>query len=353
MSDFLATKCIDLQTIGGGGGGSFSSYKEDGSLISRIEAWADDNRMRGIKVYYSNSKDGYSYNDQGFMFGKTGGTKYEYTFTPGEIITSLSIWNTKWDGHTFVGAFKFTTSLGKTFYPKEKTSSHKEYVMKYGYGAMVGIAGRSGNALDSLGFYFIKEAKKVRLSDVVYDESSLPTPIANNIVNMPYTNNSDVEQTYEYQYSYTAYREKSWMMSSGFEESYSLTISAEVPVLEATVGAEASASWTYTQETSNTSTYSYSQEVATTYPVVVPPHTQVDLDMTYFSGKCDISYYGKVTLTLDNNQTFYYYTTGTYAGGNTTQVTSTLTSTPVNANGKTYGQSDVSVDFVDYQKMAA
>lgn len=343
MSDFITKKCIDLQTIGGGGGSSFSNYKEDGSLISRIEAWADDNRMRGIKVYYSNTEAGYTEGDVGYMFGKAGGKKFEYTFQPGETLLSLSIWNTKWKDKTFVGAFKFTTSLGNTFNPREKTSSHKEYVLNYGYGALVGVAGRCGDALDNLGFYLIKKAKKVLLSDVSYDTSSLPTPIANNLVDMPYLNNSSVEQTYEYSYSYTAFRESSWTVSSIYEQSYSVTLSAEVPVLEATVGAEASASWTFTQENSTTETYSETQQITATYPVTVPPYTSVSLDLTYFSGKCSMFYSGKVALTLDNNEKFSYLATGNYAGGNTTQITATLTATPIDKSGEATGKSDVTV----------
>lgn len=345
MSDFLSKKCIDLQTVGGGGGSSFSNYKEDGSLISRLEVWADDNRMRGIKVYYSNSAAGYSSGDAGTMFGKTGGSKFEYIFQPGEIITSLSIWNTKWKDKTYVGAFKFTTSLGNTFYPKEKTSSHKEYVLNYGYGALVGIAGRCGNALDSLGFYLIKKSKKATLSNVVYDEASLPEPTTNTLVNMPYLNNTAVEQTYEYSYSYTQFRESSWTVSSIYEQSYSIGLSAEIPVVDAVVGVEASATWTFTKETSNTQTISEQQQITATYPVTVPAYTSVTLDLTYFSGKCDIGYSGNVALVLDNNETFSYVAAGTYAGGNTTQITATLTSTPVNNSGEATGKSKTSVAY--------
>ncbi|OOV27634.1 hypothetical protein BXU11_09225 [Flavobacterium sp. LM5] len=41
MEDFTKTKCIDLQLVGGDGGGVFDNFKEDGSLISRIDTWAD------------------------------------------------------------------------------------------------------------------------------------------------------------------------------------------------------------------------------------------------------------------------------------------------------------------------
>jgi len=354
MSDFLAKKCINFQTVGGEGGSSFSSYKEDGSLVSRMEVWTDENRMRGIKVYFSNTKEGYSFKDKGFMYGKEVGTKFEYNFAPGETITNFSIYNTKFEGKFYVCSFKFTTSLGKMFYPKSFNSVYKEYPMEFGFGAFVGIGGRFSEAIDSLGFYFIKEAKKFKLSNVVYDKTKFSAPVVKKIVNMPFTNNSETNQSYDYKYSYSPYHEKIWSISSGFRKNYSLTINAEVPVVEAFADAnKASASWKFTQETINNFSYSYAQQVSRNYPVFVAPHTQVNLDMTYYTGDCEFPYYGYVTLTFDNNETFSFYATGTFKGGNSSQVVSTMTSTPVSASGKPYGQSEVNVEFVNYEKMAA
>lgn len=326
MSDFTEKKCVPLQEVGGNGGGRFESYKEDGSMISKIEAWADDNRMRGIKIYYANSREGYNANNESFMAGKAAGTRYEFTFQPGELISQLSIWNTKWNGNTFVGAFKIVTSLGNIFYPKERTSSHKEYKLEVGYGAAVGIAGKSGNALDKLGFYLIKDARKLNFTEVVYSEQYLPTPTEVEITEITYTNNTSVDQHYEYSYSYTEYDAYSWQINSGFSETYSLTITAEVP--ELSLGAEGSAEWTHSKETVHASESSSSKTISSTYPVDVPAHTTVSVDINYFTGKCQTVYTGLVTLTLEGgNETFAYYTAGEYTGGNSTDIQVTVTET--------------------------
>jgi hypothetical protein len=339
MSDFTTTKCITLQKVGGDGGTQFSDYKEDGSLISRIETWADDDRMRGIKIYYSNSRDGYKDSDEGFMFGQQAGAQYgNFIFQPGELVQTLSIWNTVVNDNFFVGAFKIVTSLGNTFYPKENSSSHKGYVLEVGYGALVGVAGRSGDALDELGFYLIKDARAVVLSEVVYATENLPEPTANDLTNITYNNNTSETQNYEYSYSYTEYKSYSWETNSRFEESYSVTISAEVPEIE--LGAEATASWVYTYETMESAEYSQTKEVTASYPVTVPPYTAVTLEMSYYSGNCKLTYTGLVELTLDEgNETFSYYTFGEYDGGNTTDIVVTVTETPVDAEGEAVGES--------------
>lgn len=326
MSDFTAKKCIPLQEVGGNGGGAFESYKEDGSLISKIEAWADDNRMRGIKIYYANSREGYNESNESFMFGKAGGSHFEFTFQPGELITELSIWNTKWKDHTYVGAFRIETSLGNVFYPKERTSSHKEFKLEVGYGAAVGIAGKAGNALDKLGFYLIKDARKLQFTDVIYSEQYLPQPTEVEITEITYTNNSSVDQHYEYSYSYTEYDAYSWEINSGFSESYSLTITAEVPELG--LGAEGSAEWTKSIETVHASESSTSKTITSTYPVEVPANSTVSVDINYFTGKCQTVYTGLVTLTLEGGtETFAYYTAGEYQGGNSTDIQVTVTET--------------------------
>ncbi|WP_139363481.1 jacalin-like lectin [Flavobacterium sp. LM5] len=300
---------------------------------------ANDNRMRGIKIYYANSRNGYSDSDESFMFGQqAGGQQGSFIFQPGELIKSLSIWNTKWDGNTFVGAFKMVTSLGNVFYPKEKTSSHKEYVLNVGYGAVVGVAGRSGNALDKLGFYLIKDARALELSDVIYEKKELPEPNNVDLTNITYNNDTSEPQEYEYSYSYTEYDSYSWESNSGFEQSYSVSISAEVPELE--VGAEATASWVYSYETMESTEKSTTKEVNSVYPVIVPPYTSVSLEMSYYSGHCKLSYTGLVEITLvGGNETFSYYTYGEYAGGNTTDIIVTVIETPIDAEGDAVGES--------------
>ncbi len=343
MSDFTTTHCVALQTVGGSGGSTFNSFKEDGTLIYKIEAWADDNRMRGIKIYYSAS-------DTGTLFGKEGGTKFSFTFNEGELIAKLSIWNTKWNDHTYVGAFKFTTSLGREFYPKEKTSSHKEYILNVGYGALIGVSGKGGNALDSLGFYLIKPADSLKMSDVVYATSTLSTPEIMDQTNITYNNNTSQAQSYEYDYSYTNSQNYAWETTSGFQDTYSISITASVPELG--LDESASAEWTYSTETTTSSEFTSSQEVNDSYPVNVAPYTSVTLEMTNYVGKCNSSYTALVSLVLEGSSeveplNFNYHTKGTYAGANTTDVVVTVTETPVNSDGLVVGKTNTETTVVE------
>ena len=356
MSNFLSKKCVPFKTFGGNGGDSFSHYKDDGSMISRVEAYFDDFYMKGIKVYYSNSKYGYSKNDMGYLYGKEEGQKFEYTFAPGETFMDFSIYSVEYKGKYYVGGFKFSTSKGNTFYPKSAVAFYRESKMDVGFGAAVGFGGHyDSDAVYNFGFYFIRQAKKIRLYDVAYDKVKFSKPVKNSIVSVPYMNKTDEEEMHEYQYSYNSFVESLWKPNSYFDYSYSLTVSADVPYLTAYNDKESPyASWTYHRETSNSSAYSSSHKISDKYSFVVPPYTKMNFEMIYFSGHFEVPFYGRVSLTLDNNEMFDYFVSGNYVGGNTTHALVAMTSTPIDSNGTPIGDSEVVYDFVNmYERMAA
>ena len=88
------------------------------------------------------------------VFGKPSGPYKEYKFTPGELITSMSLWGN--GAGTRLGAIKFRTDKGGDFFAKMTSWGLKQEYPIDVSGACVGVIGRSGDDIDNMGFIFVK-----------------------------------------------------------------------------------------------------------------------------------------------------------------------------------------------------
>lgn len=334
MSTYPQDWCVSAQTQGGNGGSSFSSYKNaeketlpDGSkqevyyTVSKIGCYIAAHRMTKISVWFSNDDSGYSNYDAHVTWGENSGGYKEFVFVVGERLKTLTIYKAEYSGNDYCGGLEFTTTMGRSFSAKSGNAESGE-AMDVGYGAVVGIFGNSGEAVDKLGFWLIQTPIEVALSNVAYSQvPQAPGSVA--VANQVYTNTGTEPLNMTYSYTQTVESTETWTLTTTSTESYSFTVGISAPVYGVTVSAEGTASWSTTQEESNQLTYAESTTEAFNYSFTVPPNSQTTLNVSHFTGAYSMTYTGFAVATLNNLNTFNYYLTGEVKGACNTELTAT------------------------------
>ncbi|XP_062310576.1 aerolysin-like protein [Osmerus eperlanus] len=294
-----------ILVIGGQGGSAFDfSGTNSGATLKKIWVWVVSSRVKALKIWLT---DG-----QNQEFGNPAGDFSEFEFGDGEHITKLSLWGN--GAGTRLGAIKFRTSSSREFFPQMTEWGLKtEYHIDVGSGICVGLCGRSGSDIDSLGFQFINTIKSTVLKDVQYPtlHDVIPQVAVEEIKSMTYENKSTVTQEYKLETSKTVTKKSSWSVTNKLETSFNIEVKAGIPeVIEVstgfsfTVGTEST--HTLEEETSTTETLSF--------PVSVPAGKTVHVDVTIGRVTVDLPYTATVEITCLNNSVLKFNTSGTYYG---------------------------------------
>ena len=156
-----------LYEIGGGGGSSFDfTGRDNGATLKKIGVAVGGWQIKAVRAELTDGRVQ--------TFGKAN-TFSEYTFKLGERITKLSLWGN--GAGTRLGAIKFWTSSGHEFFAKmNKWGLKTEYSIDVGSGVCLGLQGRSGSDIDSMGFLFINAIKSSVLTDMTYPSLAMYTP---------------------------------------------------------------------------------------------------------------------------------------------------------------------------------
>ncbi|XDV19388.1 hypothetical protein PO909_024871 [Leuciscus waleckii] len=302
---------INLHLIGGGGGGAFSfTGVDNGASLEKIGVWVGGWQVRGVRVWLS---DGRVEN-----FGEGSGPYQEYTFSPGECFTSLSLWGN--GAGTRLGAIKFKTSLGGEFFAKMTDwSLKKEYPMDVGSGYCLGVVGRGGADIDCMGFMFLKAVESTVLTDVHYPtlHQLIPKVTVEEIESLSYRNNSSTTQNQTLESSKTINKKSSWSVSASLSATFKMEVKAGVPaVAEVTKGYSVTIGFqgTYGQQNTEERT----EKLITN--VDVQPGKKLDVSITIGRATFDLPYTGTVKMTCKNGSVFAYRTKGRYKGVSYTDI---------------------------------
>ncbi|MCJ8744565.1 hypothetical protein PDJAM_G00120090 [Pangasius djambal] len=298
-----------ILVIGGQGGGAFDfNGTGNGATLRKIWVWAGGWQIKAIKVWLTDGKSQ--------QFGNPAGSFSEFTFEDGEHFISLSLWGN--GAGTRLGAIKFKTNRSREFFAHMTDWGLKtEYPIDVGSGICMGITGRAGADIDSLGFIFINTIKSTKLTNVQYPtlHDVIPNVAVEEIKSMTYQNESTQIQEYKLETSKTITKKSSWSVSNKLELTFSMEVKAGIPeVVEVssgfsfTVGSESSYGLENTEE--KTELFSF--------PVKVPPGKTVDVDVTIGRATVDLPYTGTVQITCYNNSVLQFPTSGTYKGLNYT-----------------------------------
>ncbi|KAA0721342.1 Aerolysin-like protein [Triplophysa tibetana] len=298
---FPTTVCL----IGGQGGHPFSFTGEtNGANLERIRVWVGGSQVKAVKVWLSDGRNQ--------TFGEPAGPYQEYKFQPGESFTSLSLWGN--GAGTRLGAIRFKTTLQKEFFVKMTSWGLKtEYPMDVGSGYCLGVQGRAGEEIDSMGFVFLNEIESVVLTDVNYPtiNQMIPQVAVEEIKSVTYTNESSVSQKQKIETTKRISKTSSWSVNINVSLTTSMEVKASIPgIVEVstgfsfTTGVESSYGQEYTEERTQT----VSSEIE------IPPCTKVVVDIDI--GRCsfDLPYTGTVKIKCRNKSELQYKTEGKYKG---------------------------------------
>ncbi|XP_036415312.1 aerolysin-like protein [Colossoma macropomum] len=292
--------------IGGKGGTAFDFNGIDcGATLEKIGAWAGGWQIRSIKVWFTNG--------QSMQYGDTGDGPYsEYTFKPGEHITSLSLWGN--GAGTRLGAIRFTTTRDSTFFAKMTSwSLKKEYPVDIGSGVCIGIVGRSGADIDSLGFRFINTIKSTVLTNINYPtlHNVIPQVATEELKSTSYENDTSVTQQYTLETSKKVIKMSSWSVTNKIESTFNVSVKAGIPEV-----ARIDSGFSFTEGFQSTYSLEYSEEKEEklSFPVQVPPGKTVDVKITIGRAAVDLPYTGTVKITCYDDSVLKFNISGIYNG---------------------------------------
>ncbi|KAM6945679.1 LOW QUALITY PROTEIN: aerolysin-like protein [Aplochiton taeniatus] len=291
-----------LHLIGGQGGSPFSLDGENnGATLEKLIVWVGGWQVRGVEV---------SLTDGIKTFGSRSGGGQEYKFQPGECFTSLSLWN---GAGTRLGAIKFKTNRPGEFFAKMTDWGLKtEYPMD-GSGICLGVAGRGGSDIDSMGFTFLNAVKSTVLTNVNYPTINqvVPQVAVEEIKSITYDNDTTADQENKIESSKKITKKSSWTKSSSIESTLSVEVKAGIPeVFEVSTGF----SLTVGSESSYTSEYTDERTETVSFTITVPAGKKVKVDITIGRAAIDLPYNGTVKITCRNGSMLQYNTSGEYKG---------------------------------------
>ena len=302
---------LTVHIIGGQGGGSFSFLGgSNGGMMNKIGVWVGGWQIKSVKIWLTNGLSR--------QFGNPSGPYKEFSFQPGELIQSMSLWGN--GAGTRLGAIKFKTNKGNEFFAKMTDWGLKqEYPIDVGSGACVGVMGRSGSDIDSMGFQFVKPLKDSRMIDVHYPTigSEQANVNMNNLKSVNYNNPLDVEQTFSLEVTDTITKKQYWSVTAGLEFAYNVSVTAGIPEVASTTtgwGFKVSVSGTYGMENTET------KEEKWTFPIKVPAKSKVHVTISMGKADIDLPYTGKIVMTTTDDSQLTFDVNGAYTGVSYTDV---------------------------------
>ncbi|XP_073693583.1 aerolysin-like protein [Garra rufa] len=294
-----------LQIIGGRGGNEFSlTGVTNGASLEKIWVWVGEWQVKAVKVWLSDGRSN--------TFGAPSGSHQEYIFTPGECFTSLSLWGN--GAGTRLGAIKFKTSKGGEFFAKMTSWGLKaEYPMDVGSGYCLGVEGRAGADIDSMGFVFLNAVQSTVLTNINYPTINqlIPKVTVEELKSVTYKNSSSIAQKQTVETSKTITTKSSWSVSSSFTATFSVEVKAGIPGL-----AEVTAGYSISIGVESTYSREHSEERKETLStaIEVPPKKKVDVGITIGRATFDLPYTGTMIITCKNGSVLQYEIRGIYKG---------------------------------------
>ncbi|RVE75191.1 hypothetical protein OJAV_G00014570 [Oryzias javanicus] len=294
-----------MMLIGGQGGSPFDFTGEDnGAVLRKIWVWTGEWQVKAVKVWLTDGRVQ--------QFGNEAGQFSEFEFQDGEQISSLTLWGN--GAGTRLGAIKFITTLSREFFAKMTDWELKTpYHIDVGSGICLGVFGRAGSDIDSMGFKFINTIKSTVLTDVYYPtlHQVIPQIATEEIKSVTYENDTNVTQSYTVETTKTITEKSSWSVKNKMETTFSMSVQAGIPMVAEvstgfsfTMGAESSYALENTVERSET----------LSFPVQVPPNKSVKVDITIGRATVDLPYTGTVEITCYNDSVLKFNTSGEYKG---------------------------------------
>ena len=301
----------DNNASGGSNGNTFTFIKMGGALLTKIKAWKETWRIRGVEVFMS---DGSSH-----LIGSRSGTLKEFTFQSGERITTLNVQASgelSSGGYRRLGAIYFKTNKNYEFgIYSDKLKDDGRYWPEVGCGICCGIFGAGGDDVDRLGFAMLRNIRDCTMTNVVYPNLSLEivatTPEF--IGDEKFCNDTAIEQKKTLEGKKTVTTTRSWRASTSMSMTVEMKVTAGIPNV---ASVESGFGWTVGCESVYELTYSETVARSWTWPLICPPGRQIHGTSVLYADNIDTDFEADVELLLENYKVFSYKEKGTYRGLN-------------------------------------
>ncbi|KAL3689525.1 hypothetical protein R1sor_015834 [Riccia sorocarpa] len=343
----------DLQTtpsvIGGDGGTSFSCFAEtDGKTLQEIEVWAGRYCLKAISVRLTNDTTPTTFGStkrSQWADDKVSELSYKkFTFNPGERITSLSIWSnglfddtfqrrlrprgveikydfTKSSISTRVGAICFKTDHDREFdfgmYSFVRNPQAKVR-MTVGSGICLGVRGRAGWDIDSLGFVFLKPVVGAKLVAVEYTTLTADTPTISEeaLDALQERNLGTSSQPWIFSGSKVVNTRSLWLpsLNTGLTGYLAPRVEAKVPRVVVTTSGKFE--WSLSTDIVKTDSFEISstEELRWNETDISQPTESFLLLASTGRGTISVPFTGDVEVRLENGSQFRYKVSGEYSG---------------------------------------
>jgi hypothetical protein len=146
----LPSNVVPNFPAGGNGGRNFQEYHNDASqLVRKIEFWVafssewNSRFLGGLRITWTDTTSSP-------VYGTETAHKREFTFEPGERITTMTLW-----AYSRTDRIMWTTDRGRTFGVSPNTST-TPFKMEVGSGLLAGFEGAAANDIDRLCPLFLK-----------------------------------------------------------------------------------------------------------------------------------------------------------------------------------------------------
>ena len=212
--------------------------------------------------------------------------------------------------------FKLTTDQGRTFDFKTNKPG-EEFGIDVGSGVLMGVFGKSGYDIDSLGFAFLRPVRSAVMKNVKYPAIST-TLIASKPIRIDtivYDNSKGTDtQTYQLNFQESVMERSSWSATTALE--FSITqqfkVEASFPIGSAssttTLSLKESVSTTQGRENIKSFTKSFD------FPIHAAAGKQITATVTIYEGAISIPYEGEIEYVLNSGKKFSYNVSGIYSG---------------------------------------
>ncbi|CAL8376042.1 unnamed protein product [Arctogadus glacialis] len=157
-----------MNAIGGDGGRSFAYHGlHNGATLKKIEVSLDYWQIQAVRATLTDGRVG--------TFGRYDTFHKEFTFSPHERITELSLWDNGQGSR--LGGIRFWTSSGRQFSAiMTSWPLVTEFSIDVGSGVCLGLEGSCGHAIDKMGFLFINAIQSSVLTDMTYPSLAMYPP---------------------------------------------------------------------------------------------------------------------------------------------------------------------------------
>ena len=310
-SDVNTDYFTDNNASGGSGGSTGTFVKMGGEILTKIKAWKESWRIRGVEVFMS---DGSSH-----LIGSCSGSLQEFTFQSGERITTLNVQASgelSSGGYHRLAAIYFQTNKDHSYgIYSDDLKEDGRYWPDVGCGICCGIFGAGGDDVDRLGFAMLRNVRDCIMTNVKYPNLSLEivatTPEF--VGDEKFSNGAGVEQSKTLEGKKSVTTTRSWRVSTSMSMTMEMKVTAGIPGV---LSGETGFGWSVGYESVYDLTHSETLDKNWTWPLKCPPGRMIHGTATLYADNIDTEFEADVELLLENYKVFSYKENGVYKGLN-------------------------------------